>query len=91
MFQGVYSTRIEVKQWMREMERTLTSAEKATVLSSRLSPEDREAIERVWEPVLFNQAHDLSSGVMIDKVYDDAISTLSGLEAAGRRDSRLKA
>jgi alpha-mannosidase len=75
VFQGVYSTRIEVKQWMREMERTLTSAEKATVLSSRLSPEDREAIERVWEPVLFNQAHDLSSGVMLDKVYDDAIST----------------
>ncbi|HLY20473.1 MAG TPA: glycoside hydrolase family 38 C-terminal domain-containing protein [Bryobacteraceae bacterium] len=75
VFQGVYSTRIEVKGWMRELERTLTSAEKAAVMANRVTQQDREAIEHAWEPVLFNQAHDLSSGVMMDKVYDDAIST----------------
>jgi alpha-mannosidase len=83
VFQGVYSTRIEVKQWMRELERTLTSAEKAGVLAGRLADADREATEHVWEPVLFNQAHDLSSGVMMDKVYDDAISTYGGAKRQG--------
>jgi alpha-mannosidase len=83
VFQGVYSTRIEVKQWMRELERTLTSAEKADVLAGRLADQDREATEHVWEPVLFNQAHDLSSGVMMDKVYDDAISTYRDAKQQG--------
>lgn len=73
LFQGVYSNRIEVKQWMRELERILTSAEKASVLAGRVAAGDREALEEAWEPVLFNQAHDLSSGVMLDKVYDDSM------------------
>ena len=73
VFQGIYSNRIEVKQWMREMERTLTSAEKADVLANRVTADDREALEQAWEPVLFNEAHDLSSGVMLDKVYDDSM------------------
>jgi alpha-mannosidase len=83
VFQGVYSTRIEVKQWMRELERTLTSAEKANVLAGRLAERDREATEHAWEPVLFNQAHDLSSGVMMDKVYDDAIATSRDAQRQG--------
>jgi alpha-mannosidase len=73
VFQGIYSNRIEVKQWMREMERTLTSAEKASVLANRISGGDRAALDQAWEPVLFNEAHDLSSGVMLDKVYDDSM------------------
>ena len=28
---------------------------------------------QAWEPVLFNQAHDLTSGTMVDKVYGDTI------------------
>ncbi len=74
VFQGVYSTRIELKRWMRDMERTLTSAEKASVLAGRTSSADREDIERAWEPMLFNQTHDLSSGVMLDHVYEDVLA-----------------
>lgn len=74
VFQGVYSTRIELKRWMRDMERTLTSAEKASVLAGRTSTSDREAIEHSWEPALFNQTHDLSSGVMLDHVYEDTLA-----------------
>jgi alpha-mannosidase len=74
VFQGVYSTRIELKRWMRDMERILTSAEKASVLAGRTSAADREAIERAWDPVLFNQTHDLSSGVMLDHVYEDTLA-----------------
>jgi alpha-mannosidase len=74
VFQGIYSSRIEVKQAMRNMERLLTTAEKLSVIAGALGgPTEREQIETAWEPVLFNQAHDLSSGVMVDKVYDDSM------------------
>ena len=56
------------------MERLLTTAEKLNAVATRFgAPSAKEAIEAAWEPVLFNQAHDLSSGVMVDKVYDDSM------------------
>jgi alpha-mannosidase len=74
IFQGIYSSRIEVKQNMRDIERILTSAEKAGVMAEWLgAPSHRNDVERAWEPVLFNQAHDLASGVMVDKVYEDTM------------------
>jgi alpha-mannosidase len=79
VFQGVYSSRIELKQWMREDERVLGNAEKIAALAQVLgaSPDEekhwREARWQAWEPVLFNQAHDLTSGTMVDKVYRDSI------------------
>jgi alpha-mannosidase len=74
VFQGVYSNRIELKQWMRELERTLTTAEKLNALAAWLgAPASTENLTRAWEPVLFNQAHDLASGTMVDKVYLDTI------------------
>jgi alpha-mannosidase len=83
IFQGTYSTRIELKRWMRDMERTLTSAEKASVLTGRTSSSDREEIERAWDPVLFNQTHDLSSGVMLDHVYQDVLAGYQFAKRAG--------
>jgi alpha-mannosidase len=74
VYQGVYSSRIELKQWMRSLERILTTAEKSSVLASWLGfPADNGNLARAWEPVLFNEAHDLSSGTMVDKVYEDTI------------------
>lgn len=74
VFQGIYSNRIEVKQAMRNSERLLTTAEKLAVMATVLgAPSSIEMIEHAWEPVLFNQAHDLSSGVMVDKVYEDSM------------------
>jgi alpha-mannosidase len=74
VFQGIYSSRIDVKQAIRESERLLTTAEKLSVMAEALGvPADRQQIEDAWEPVLFNQAHDLASGVMVDKVYEDAM------------------
>lgn len=78
VFQGVYSSRIEVKQWMREDERILTTAEKLMAENILLkAPPSTENLQSAWEPVLFNEAHDLSSGTMVDKVYKD---TLHGYE-----------
>jgi alpha-mannosidase len=74
VFQGIYSSRIEVKQAIRNMERLLTTAEKLSVIAGVLGgPSSRELIDQAWEPLLFNQAHDLTSGVMVDKVYEDSM------------------
>ena len=74
VFQGIYSSRIEVKQWMRDLERLLTNVEKLGALAKLLgATTDEEALASAWDPVLFNQAHDLASGVMVDKVFDDTM------------------
>ena len=74
IFQGIYSSRIELKEWMRVMEERLLTAEKLSVLAALLgSPADLDGIWAGWEPVLFNQTHDLASGVMTDHVYEDTI------------------
>src|SRR5205807_2241259 len=74
IFQGTYSSRIELKQWMRNMERQLTTAEKLDALARWLgSAGDDQALWQAWEPVLFNETHDLASGVMTDHVYEDTV------------------
>jgi alpha-mannosidase len=74
ILQGVYSSRIELKQRTRELERLLTTSEKLGVLLGWLgSPIDEKILWQAWEPMLFNQTHDLMSGVMTDHVYDDTI------------------
>ena len=74
IFQGAYSSRIELKQRTRELERQLTTAEKLDVLCRGLGlSAGEDLLERGWEPMLFNQTHDLMSGVMTDHVYDDTI------------------
>jgi len=78
VFQGVYSNRTELKQWVRRAEDLLTNAEKLTALAGvvGLPPNWVDSV-RAWEPVLFNQAHDLMSGTMVDKVY---LETIRGYE-----------
>ena len=91
IFQGTYSSRIELKQQNRENERLLLTAEKLGVLLRWLGqPADDAVLERAWEPTLFNQAHDLMSGVMTDLVYEDTLrgyafsARLAGEELAAR-------
>ena len=72
LFQGIYSSRIELKQWMRLMDRLLLTGEQLSALAWWLgAARDDAAMWRAWEPVLFNEAHDLASGVMTDHVYED--------------------
>jgi alpha-mannosidase len=74
VFQGTYSNRIELKQWMREDERLLTNAEKLASVAGLLGTSSPSTLLwQAWEPVLFNQAHDLTSGTMVDKVYRETI------------------
>lgn len=76
IFQGAYSSRIELKQKLRNVERLLTTAEKLGALGNLLGrPTTEEKVWSAWEPSLFNQAHDLMAGVMTDHVYEDTIFT----------------
>jgi alpha-mannosidase len=74
LFQGIYSSRIELKQMMRGIESLLISAEKLSVISGWLGGQGNQGeLARAWEPLLFNQTHDLTSGVMVDDVYEDTV------------------
>ncbi len=87
IFQGIYSSRIELKGWMRTIERQLLAAEKLGVIAGWLgTPADPAEILGAWEPALFNQTHDLASGVMTDHVYED---TIRSYEYARRRSEIL--
>ncbi len=87
LFQGVYTSRIELKEWMRRLERQLLNAEKLGVLAGWLGTSvNPETILNAWEPVLFNETHDLASGVMTDHVYED---TIRSYEYTNRRSSEL--
>ena len=82
IFQGIYSSRIELKAWMRLLEQKLVTAEKLAAIGEWLgTPADQAALQNVWEPVLFNETHDLASGVMTDHVYED---TVRGYEFSNR-------
>jgi alpha-mannosidase len=89
IFQGTYSSRVELKQEMRAMERLLTTTEMLGVLADWAAPKPQAAkgddpIWQAWEPVLFNQTHDLASGVMTDHVYDDVVRELDFARRTGQ-------
>ena len=87
IFQGCYSSRIEVKQANRECETLFTTVEKAEALACLLGkPIDQDTLWRAWEPVLFSQFHDCICGVQVDKVYDD---TMRSYDYARRLASEL--
>jgi alpha-mannosidase len=77
IFQGCYSSRIELKQRTRELEQLLTNAEKMNVLGGLIGlpvEKSHALVWQAWEPMLFNHTHDCMSGVMTDHVYDDTLS-----------------
>ncbi len=74
VFQGIYSNRVELKQWLRRDEDVLTNAEKLTAMAGAAgAPSSWANSDKAWEPVLFNEAHDLISGTIVDKVYHETI------------------
>ncbi|MBM3493016.1 MAG: hypothetical protein FJX72_01645, partial [Armatimonadetes bacterium] len=76
IFQGAYSSRIELKQVTREIESRLTDAEAVgAILTAQGVEGHADPLWDAWEPMLFNQAHDLMSGVMTDHVYEDTLAS----------------
>jgi alpha-mannosidase len=84
---GTYTSQAAMKRRNRESEVRLQAVEALAAIDS--APYPREAIERAWRLVLFNQFHDILPGSSIDSVYMDAHATydtawalLDSLEAA---------
>jgi alpha-mannosidase len=94
IFQGAYSSRIELKQYTRAIETLLTDAEALGAILTALGVEGHaDPMWDAWEPMLFNQAHDLMSGVMTDHVYEDTLASYghSRTLAEAHRERRLRA
>src|SRR5437667_809532 len=62
---GCYSTLVSFKERMRAVEHRLVQT---------------GAPAAAWEPLLFWQFHDVLAGTSIPEVYDEALSSLAGLE-----------
>ncbi len=74
VFQGVYGSRIGIKQKNREAENDLLTAERFATVASILGayyPQDR--LEEATRLLLFNQFHDIICGCGVDKVNENAI------------------
>ncbi len=73
VFHGCYSARIGVKRRNRELETALLDWEKtdaaAAVAVGGEVPSQTRALKDAWEPVLFNQFHDIICGSHVDVVY----------------------
>ena len=67
-FQGVYSSRIEVKHKNRSLEEKLTTAEILSAVTKK--PISDKNFGLAWDNVLFNQFHDDLCGCHVDKVFD---------------------
>ncbi len=69
VFRGCYSARIAGKQTNRRLENLLHEAEAWNTFASIFGGEDKSGrLHDAWEPVLFNQVHDVIGGVQMDNV-----------------------
>ncbi len=82
IYEGCYSSQMEIKRRNRMNEHWLTTAEKACSLASLLGGEafPNASFRQAWKDVLFNQFHDILPGSSIRRAYDDAHAIYSRAE-----------
>jgi alpha-mannosidase len=73
VFVGCYTTRIKLKQKNRALENAITSTEKLMAINHANAGTPIENLDHVWEPVLFNQFHDIICGSHLDEIYEHAL------------------
>jgi alpha-mannosidase len=71
---GCYTALARVKWENRRAEHALGAAERWASLAALLAggADPRAALQAAWEPVLFNQFHDILAGTSIRAAYEDA-------------------
>lgn len=97
VFTGCYSARIRVKQLNRELETGLLDAEKLEAaawmagVSAGSPPAAPAPLLDAWEPVVFNQFHDIICGSHVDSTYRAALARFAHAAelAAARRSADL--
>lgn len=89
VFTGCYTARISIKQRNRELENKLATVEKLQALEWAEEGTMPATLDAAWEPVLFNQFHDLICGSHLDPAYENTMQRfgqadrLAGAETAG--------
>lgn len=75
---GCYSACSDIKQWNRQAEAALLSAEKISSLATAIfnMPDKTARLRESWKKVLFNQFHDIMAGSAIESAYTDAHNDL---------------
>ena len=73
-FPGPYSNFTEIKKNNRKCEYKIMNAEKVSVIAEKLMKQEypKEAIDRCWQDLMFNQFHDILGGCCIKDAYFDA-------------------
>ncbi|BCX05963.1 MAG: alpha-mannosidase [Candidatus Roseilinea sp.] len=74
VFTGCYAARIAVKQHNREAEGKLIAAETLQAINWARHRQPVDTMAQAWEPVLFNQFHDIICGSHLDATYESAIA-----------------
>lgn len=70
---GPYSNHPRIKRLNRVAEYSVLNAEKASVIAENVK---KEALEKCWHDILFNQFHDILGGASIKEAYFDAENSL---------------
>jgi alpha-mannosidase len=91
VFHGCYSARIGVKQRNRELETALLDWEKTDAVAALAAgaagaapASQARLLQDAWEPVLFNQFHDIICGSHVDVVYRAAMNRFDFSEELAR-------
>jgi alpha-mannosidase len=78
LFTGCYAARITLKQQNRALENALFTAEKLMAINQVQAQIPAQSLDDAWEPVLFNQFHDIICGSHLDEIYEHALSRNQG-------------
>ena len=82
---GCYSVHSGIKQWNRQAENLLLSAETCSVLAHWVTGQPCPSFSRGWKSVLFNQFHDILAGSSIEAAYEAARDSIGEAKAIAAR------
>ena len=87
---GCYAAHSGVKQWNRQAESRLITAEKFSAIATRIASQPYPAdFEQAWRGVLFNQFHDILAGTSLESAYEDARHLFGEALAIGGRNLNI--
>lgn len=87
IFPGCFSVDSEIKKFNRASENLALKSERLAALGALIGKRKypAEAIESMWELILFNQFHDILAGTSREEGRNDAIEEFKGALTLGRR------
>jgi alpha-mannosidase len=86
IFPGCFAGHADVKQRNRRNEILLQDAEKLSVMAGLVgSAYPAKLIAQTWEPLLFNQFHDILPGTAVREAYQEADALYDQVEETGNR------